>query len=387
MRDGNKDFIGRRFGKLTVMGDSGQRKGSSVLWKCKCDCGGEILAIRNQLMSGNLTDCGCVPKEPRPQVSNLIGQRFGRLRVLGDSGKRSGSGVILWECRCDCGGKIQATRQQLLSGNVVNCGCIPKKYAPKNQAEDLTGRQFGELTVIRRAENDKSGKVCWICQCSCGRECTVQALKLKSGHTRSCGCKRYKGSGNRRDLTGQRFGRLTALYYISRDDRVKTSYWHCRCDCGNELDVSTMSLLRGTTQSCGCWDREQATRLTDHMHIQDDTCLERLERIRTDLPKNKAGFRGLFLTKNGTYRVMISFQKKQYNLGYFKSFSEAVQVRLEAEEVLQVGYINAFQSYESKAKADPAWAEENPFFYCVERVNGYFRINTNGILSVASEHR
>lgn len=374
-----ENFIGRRFGMLTVSGDSGQRKGSSVLWNCKCDCGGEILAIRHELLSGRVTDCGCIQKEPRPQVSDLIGQRFGMLTVSGDSGKRSGSGVILWKCKCDCGGEKLATRQQLISGNVVNCGCIPKKQAPKNQAEDLTGRQFGELTAIRRAENDKNGRVCWVCRCSCGKECTVQALKLKSGHTRSCGCRRYKGSGNRRDLTGQRFGRLTALYYVARKDRVKTSYWHCRCDCGKELDVNTMSLLRGATQSCGCWDREQAAKLIDHMHIQDDTCLERLERVRTDSSKNKAGFRGLFITKDGTYRVMISFQKKHYNLGYFKSFNEAVRVRLEAEEVLQVGYINAFNQYAVMAKRNPAWAKENPFFFRVRRVNGYFQVDTNGV--------
>ena len=38
----------------------------------------------------------------------------------------------------------------------------------------------------------------------------------------------------RTDLIGQRFGRLTALYHVNRQDRVKGSYWHCRCDCGKE---------------------------------------------------------------------------------------------------------------------------------------------------------
>lgn len=365
---------------LTVMEDSGQREGTSVLWRCRCDCGGEVLAVRHKLVSGSLTDCGCVPKQPRPQVSDLVGQRFGMLTVTGDSGQRTSGGQILWRCRCDCGGEILARRYQLVSGNLTSCGCVPKQYASKRQAEDLTGQQFGELTAIRRVENDKGGRVCWLCKCSCGNECVVQALKLKSGHTRSCGCKRYQGSGNRRDLTGQRFGRLTALYFVRKENRVKNSYWHCRCDCGRELDVYTMNLVCGQTQSCGCWNKEQGAKLNDHLHRQDDTCLERLKRVQTDSRENKAGFRGLFLTKDGKYRVMITFQKKRYNLGYFKTFAEAARVRLDAEEVLQVGYIRAFQQYAEKAEADPVWAESNPFYFNAARVNGEFKISTNGDL-------
>lgn len=266
---------------------------------------------------------------------------------------------------------------------MTNCGCVPKQHTSTLQTEDLTGRQFGELTVIRRVENDKSNRVCWLCRCSCGKELTVQALHLKSGHTRSCGCKRYLGNGNRRDLIGQRFGRLTALYFVRKENRVKNSYWHCRCDCGNELDVYTMSLVQGLTRSCGCLNKEQSAKIRDHMHFQDNTCLERLKRVQTDRWENKAGFRGLFLTEYGKYRVMIIFQKKHYNLGYYKTFDEAVQVRLDAEETLQVGYINAFRRYEGKARTNPAWAKVNPFYlrfyFNVSRVNGWFQISTNGV--------
>lgn len=371
------DLLGRRFGRLTVVEDSGQRKGNSVLWMCRCDCGGEILAVRHQLVTGSVQSCGCQPRPRRQKVTDLIGHRFGLLTVTGDSRQRAGS-VVLWRCQCDCGGEVLATRQELVSGNVASCGCVPKQYASKRQAEDLTGRQFGDLTVLRRVENDEAGKVCWLCRCSCGNESVVRALKLKSGKTRSCGCKKYDRSYTKYDLTGQRFGRLTALYHVYKEGRVKDSYWHCRCDCGNELDVLTGSLVQGLTKSCGCWNREQSGKMHDHMHYQDDTCVEVLKRCCTDTGRNKFGFRGLFLTNDGKYRASITFQGKHYNLGHFASYDQAVQARLDAEEVMHKGYVRAFERYEERAKADPVWAESNPFFYQVTRTNGSFQVQTNG---------
>lgn len=371
------DFIGCRFGMLTVVEDSGRRKGHSVLWRCECDCGGKILAVRSQLVSGRLTDCGCMPKQTGSQVADLIGKRFGKLIVTGDSGQRSGSGEILWLCKCDCGGELLTVRNRLISGYAASCGCVPRQYASKRMAEDLTGRQFGDLTAVRRVENDRGGRTCWLCRCSCGQEVVVQAMRLKSGHTRSCGCKRYESAVNKRDLSGRRFGRLTVLDPVKRGTKPTKLVWHCRCDCGCETDVYAESLLRGITRSCGCWNKEQSMKMHDHMHYRDDTCVERLKRVQLDSTRSKAGFRGLFITKSGRYRVMINFQKKHYTLGYYETFEEAVQVRLDAEQVLQVGYINAFKRYEEKAKEDPVWAEGHPFYFNVIRSKGDFQVQTN----------
>lgn len=54
---------------------------------------------------------------------------------------------------------------------------------------DLTGKKFGRLTVIERAEN-KNGRIMWKCQCECGKIVIIQNYNLKSGHTKSCGCYR-----------------------------------------------------------------------------------------------------------------------------------------------------------------------------------------------------
>ncbi|MDK1716647.1 hypothetical protein [Dellaglioa algida] len=51
---------------------------------------------------------------------------------------------------------------------------------------DLTGKIFGELTVIKQDEN-VGGHSGWLCQCSCGNATIVASNKLTIGHTASCG--------------------------------------------------------------------------------------------------------------------------------------------------------------------------------------------------------
>ena len=56
------------------------------------------------------------------------------------------------------------------------------------------------------------------------------------------------------DLSGQKFGRLTVLY---RTDNVHGKVaFHCKCDCGNYVDVLSECLKQGYTKSCGCYKRD-----------------------------------------------------------------------------------------------------------------------------------
>jgi HNH endonuclease len=52
---------------------------------------------------------------------------------------------------------------------------------------DMTGRVCGFLTVLSRAET-RSARIMWLCRCLCGKEAVVDGSKLRSGHTKSCGC-------------------------------------------------------------------------------------------------------------------------------------------------------------------------------------------------------
>lgn len=59
----------------------------------------------------------------------------------------------------------------------------------------------------------------------------------------------------RLDLTGMKFGRLTARSF-SHVDQHRKVHWFCICECGGNKTVMTRSLRAGKTVSCGCYQRE-----------------------------------------------------------------------------------------------------------------------------------
>jgi len=61
----------------------------------------------------------------------------------------------------------------------------------------------------------------------------------------------------KRDLVGQKFGRLVVLYDTG-ERKNGNVVWHCKCDCGNEVDRRSDHLTSGATKSCGCYNRERA---------------------------------------------------------------------------------------------------------------------------------
>jgi hypothetical protein len=60
------------------------------------------------------------------------------------------------------------------------------------------------------------------------------------------------------DLSGKRFGRITALRVIGRAEN-RAVLWECYCDCGNQRSIPSTSLQSGNTTSCGCVSREHQT--------------------------------------------------------------------------------------------------------------------------------
>lgn len=152
--------------------------------------------------------------------------------------------AIQYVCQCECGTIAVVTKTTLInnkSKNCKHCGGL-----------SLLGQRFGKLVVISKSES-KNDRGYWHCKCDCGNECDVNTNLLTSGHTQSCGCLHKEIQHQRReDLTGIKFGKLTPLYPIISNKGDKQTYWHCKCDCGNECDVQTGHLKDGLTRSCGC---------------------------------------------------------------------------------------------------------------------------------------
>lgn len=64
--------------------------------------------------------------------------------------------------------------------------------------------------------------------------------------------------GNFIDLTGKTFGRLLVVKKAENASDKKRIYWECVCECGNTKVIMGESLKYGWTKSCGCLQKETA---------------------------------------------------------------------------------------------------------------------------------
>lgn len=119
------DLTGQVFGMLTVI-----EPVKTASWRCRCECGKEIIVRRGDLLNEHTKSCGCGPKGAK-RIS-LDGQRFGKLVVLRRNEEASSSlGHVVFDCRCDCGREITVYGRSLRKGEKTSCGCdkkTPKQY-------------------------------------------------------------------------------------------------------------------------------------------------------------------------------------------------------------------------------------------------------------------
>lgn len=175
-----KDETGKTYGALTVIERAGSNEHGKALWKCRCQCGKEIVVDGTSLRTGNTTSCGC--KRISAELLE-IGNKYGELTVISVAG-RTNAKKILWNCKCSCGRMVTVTTGHLHSGLVKSCG--HKKI--RSTFIDETGNRYGKLIVLEFVEQEKYMDAYWLCQCDCGNKAIVRGACLRTGNTKSCGC-------------------------------------------------------------------------------------------------------------------------------------------------------------------------------------------------------
>ena len=219
---------------------------------------------------------------------------------------------------------------------------------------DLTGKKFGRLTVIKRDEDriQPSGqhKARWLCKCDCGNPnlISVDGYNLKSGHTKSCGCfnsecasKRHK-QYNTYDLSGE-YGigytnKGEEFYFDLEDyDKIKDYCW--RIDNKDHYVVTT---FKGKIL---CFHRiimniNDSSLDVDHInHVKHNNrksnlrIVKRNQNASNKTPSNNRVPGVMFRKTKNKWIARITKNYKNIYLGSFNSFEEAVRARKEAEEV------------------------------------------------------
>lgn len=97
-RPGQIDVTGMRYGMLLCLHPTDERDSSgNTLWQCQCDCGNICMASIGSLRAGYKKSCGCLS---HPPLKDFVGKRFGSLTVTEYAGKRDGMHRWKCVCNC-----------------------------------------------------------------------------------------------------------------------------------------------------------------------------------------------------------------------------------------------------------------------------------------------
>lgn len=110
IRSQAKDMTGQRFGRLTVISQAELPKpepnGTRLGWRCRCDCGREIVTTRKALLTGKKLSCGCLLSEASAKrvdaaVGHYDGTTISAIKPDRQANKNSQSGVkgVYWSDR------------------------------------------------------------------------------------------------------------------------------------------------------------------------------------------------------------------------------------------------------------------------------------------------
>jgi len=265
---------GLRFGRLTTIRKIAPPNNSNT-WETLCDCGTVHVVRGRFLASGKVKSCGCLRhdlmvakatkhgawgtpeysiwkgmltrcRNPNHRAYKHYGGRGIEVRYLSfeeflhDVGSRPSPDLSIdrinndghyqpgncrWATKREQGSNRRNVRHLTLNGRTQPLAHWSKEYG------------VSRVTVTRRLAN---------------HQIPLSAALARPGELAADKRRRPKVV----DITGKRFGRLTAVRLV----RKNPTYWECRCDCGSVLPVFAPNLSRGNTRSCGCLRSEMRTK-------------------------------------------------------------------------------------------------------------------------------
>lgn len=322
----------------------------------------------------------------------LIGTQFNHLTITRIDEERCYSKTNKYKrvycfASCDCGsGEKSYELQAVKSGHTKSCGC--SKFNNPLIMEDLTGKTFGRLTVVKRDiqrdrnRKSKGGNAHWLCRCSCGNPdlVSIGAYKLKTGETKSCGCLAsettaarnkiyspkknktylYKNNYQENDNGYVRFWDESGdnSFIVDKEDAEYVSQWYWRKSLprrhGTEgywisnakqkdIDAGYPTTLRLhqmiAERKYGKYDKKLF--VPDHINREHDDNTRKNIKLKSNMENSKnrnvsysntSGKTGVSYNKrDDDYDAYITVNYKTINLGSYKKFEDAVKARKDAE--------------------------------------------------------
>lgn len=144
------DLTGKKFNRLTAVRQSYYHQAKRTwVWEFLCDCGKVHFSKGSDVKSGHVKSCGCLRLEklrekPAYNFDDMTGKVFGRLTVLYRS-ERKTKNFTRWLCKCECGVLKEIDRGNLVTGQIVSCGC----YNSQNIKERKTTHGMSKTRLYK----------------------------------------------------------------------------------------------------------------------------------------------------------------------------------------------------------------------------------------------
>lgn len=226
--------------------------------------------------------------------------------------------------------------------------------------EDLTGKTFGRLKVIRQIEDRilpcGQHESMWLCECVCGNKTEVPGRDLKNGNIRSCGCLFRELSSDRLkkhnkwldDVFTDEHGsyrvgftsNTNKEFYVDEEDYEKVKDY---CWCEHVLkngyhalethDVETGKTIRMHWIIMGKnYDHKNLNPLDNRKNNLRVATRKQNAQNHSLRKDSTSGFSGVnWVERDQVWIARISVNNKRISLGYYKNKDDAIKARLNAE--------------------------------------------------------
>ena len=122
-----ESIIGQRFNALTVISQAKRNDRWEIRFNCKCVCGKKKVVRLYHLQKGLIKSCGCIRTKSGLIIENFIGQKFGRLIILG-RGEKGPKGQAMVNVKCDCGVERSVLWTSVSRSTTKSCGCLGREW-------------------------------------------------------------------------------------------------------------------------------------------------------------------------------------------------------------------------------------------------------------------
>ena len=208
------------------------------------------------------------------KMINLIDQQFGKLTVIKRTPNKNKR--IIWLCKCECGNEVEVRGDQLRGGYTKSCGCLHKETAKiigKNNFRDLTNQKFGKLTALKPIYNNKNKKYSWLCQCECGNSIVVLGTSLTSNNTKSCGCVKSIGESNIQEILKENNIDFIPQYRVYINNKLYI-YDFAIVENNNITKIIEFDGIQHTGRISGWFDLDRWNALKESDKIKNQYCLD-----------------------------------------------------------------------------------------------------------------